>query len=780
MKFIGKFFRDYAPYSFLVFLSYGVLFIMRVWEGFYAQEPGSATHILNGFVGDLLVMNVVLLILYFPWKIIAWYNSGIADVVVMVLVAGFFMLLAPVQAWYLQNDELANVAYFNCSLPAAWIHAVTDIHVLSLVFPFVVILVWVLVLYNRVRKSAVSFPPWLGKTLLVIHIVSLPLVVELGLNTGFLNLNHYRVNKPFYFVHSAFGCYAQSRASQEPPLTGTALYQTQWAEAEFPLAEDFPLMRTYQPASCLIPVNDSLPIAAEGTLPNITVIVVEGLAAGFLEPIHGVSFMPFLQQLKGESLDFENFMASSRQRQNALPSIAGGLPYGSDGFTQLTLLPYHFSLFNVLAHNGYHTGYYTGQWTWEMAVDKFLEFNNVDVVVDAGDFPAGYNRVLVGEDNYFWGYNDADLFQLYGRKLKQPAEAPQFTVLQTGSMRPPFALENPPLYTQRFENLLQQVEQEDQKTWLRENQQQLTAMMFTDDVLKDFFASTDHQQGENNTIYIITGNAPMAGLAPENPLGAYHVPLLIHSSLVEQPGIISQPASHHDLYGSVVGMLAAYDGFLPPPFTTSLGNTLCPDQHSPATAIPFMGRDGAVSEILYNGFFLDAEKQLYKVDEGTTPMPRSDEKTRDQLQAMLDAFSSVNDRAVTHLMPDSVFFDYFGFDVLTDTAFAGTRIRDEYRDIIRDLPVDGNSHYIDVRLSHPQVALEEVFIVFELRNEADSVLQWQNFGIPLERDDFRVRIVLEDHLKGTEPGYVNLFLWNESSIPYSFDRIRTTLYRKTR
>jgi hypothetical protein len=131
-------------------------------------------------------------------------------------------------------------------------------------------------------------------------------------------------------------------------------------------------------------------------------------------------------------------------------------------------------------------------------------------------------------------------------------------------------------------------------------------------------------------------------------------------------------------------------------------------------------------------------------------------------------------------MPDSLFFDYFGFEVLMDTAFIGRRIRDEYRDIIRDMPVDGNRHYIDVRLSHPQVALEEVFIVFELRNEADTVVQWQNFGIPIERDDFRVRIVLEDHLEEFETGSINLFLWNESPVPYSFDRIRTTLYRKTR
>jgi hypothetical protein len=105
------------------------------------------------------------------------------------------------------------------------------------------------------------------------------------------------------------------------------------------------------------------------------------------------------------------------------------------------------------------------------------------------------------------------------------------------------------------------------------------------------------------------------------------------------------------------------------------------------------------------------------------------------------------------------------------------RVRSEYKNIITRMPVENQTHYIDIFLAKPDVALDEVFIVFELTDQEGSVLQWVNLGIPTSREDFSLRITSEKH-DSEEQLYLQLYLWNESPLTYNFQKLRTTLYRK--
>ncbi|MFN2396323.1 MAG: hypothetical protein ABR597_11610, partial [Bacteroidales bacterium] len=115
--------------------------------------------------------------------------------------------------------------------------------------------------------------------------------------------------------------------------------------------EEFPLLRKTDSDNCLSPFFRE---TDNGMPPNVVIIVVEGLGSKFLDPINSISFMPFLEGLKEQSLHWKNFLATSDSLQNTMSSLLGGLPYGNRGFNILPIMPRHFSVVNVLGFNNYH------------------------------------------------------------------------------------------------------------------------------------------------------------------------------------------------------------------------------------------------------------------------------------------------------------------------------------------------------------------------------------------------------------------------------------------
>jgi len=68
--------------------------------------------------------------------------------------------------------------------------------------------------------------------------------------------------------------------------------------------------------------------------PNIVFLAIEGLGRAFSGPnAYLGSFTPFLDELAGKSLYFENFLSSQGRTFASLPSILGSLPFGDRAST---------------------------------------------------------------------------------------------------------------------------------------------------------------------------------------------------------------------------------------------------------------------------------------------------------------------------------------------------------------------------------------------------------------------------------------------------------------
>jgi len=776
MSFLKKYSDTFSYFSKWAILNYIIVFFFRLWEVISAGSTGKGIDIFNGFLGDLIIISAAFLPLLLVFGLIATKSVKWASFLMGFFTVTFWLLMVPVQAYFHATNDLADLNEMGCKPGVSFI-GLFGISIYYWILPLAILLILVGAFLWSIMNNRLSFGKWMGKVLAALFLVSFPLALEFGYNTDFFNQNNQRISKPFYYVKTSVVCISRTLFGANKQLTGTALYQSLYNnEDAFVLPDEYPLLRRYQPRNCL---DDLIRFSPDGEKPDIVFLIVESLSDPFIRSFKGVEFMPFLSEMSDSSIYWQNFVATSQRWSGSLPSIAGGLPFADKGFSQIPLIPYHFSLFNVFNYNNYQTSYYTGNWTWAHSTDKFLELNNVTRVFDAADFPSERKMDIRDYDGSFWGYHDKDLFGFYfEQKDSQQHSAPTFDLIQTGSTRWPFPVDSLPYYEARFDQLLGNVTDTDIKEYFLLHRKYFYSLMFSDDMIRNFFETYSTKENYDNTIFILTGNITMPDIITAKGFEKYKVPFMIYSPLIKESRTIQSVASHADIYETIVGLMASHTDFKAPTYTVSVGADLCEPDTGKKPFVTFADSIGQIKELYYDGYFLTAANKVYKIENGVTNNEVTDKKIHASMINYLSAFNQVNSTVSAGLMPDSLFFESFGYEILKDTIVTGQRIRDEYRDILHNIPLGEDIHYIDVRLDNPQVALEEVFVVYEIRNSNDSILQWGNFGIPENKVGFSLRIVLDEEFDNYENVWLKVFIWNQSPVPYSFDKARTILFKK--
>ncbi|RYD71733.1 MAG: LTA synthase family protein, partial [Sphingobacteriales bacterium] len=393
--------------------------------------------------------------------------------------------------------------------------------------------------------------------------------------------------------------------------------------------------------------------------PNIVLIITEGLADKFIHPYYGYNFMPFLDSLSKKSLYWDHFFTNGERSFAAVPSLTGSLPYGKSGFTLMDRLPNHFSLVNVLNNNDYYTSFFYGQGAWFHKKDAYFRFNNIDLVFDNSKFSPEYSKIIVGENKFFWGYNDKELF---GQSLKVIDTLPpkkRFDIYFTGTMHSPFIISSEKYYNELYDNIIAKNKNDEEKIFLQTYRKYFLSLLFTNDALSQFFDAYRKRPDYKNTIFIVTGDHPMTEIPIENPLKKYHVPFIIFSPLLKQPHTFHSVGSHLDLYESLLSYLHISYGQKIPFVSAAISNLL--DTATPyryTKPIVFMNRNREVIDFLDNGFYLNNNEELYKVDENFGLERIDNEKKFRELSKKLEAFSRASLYASTHgkLVPDSLYY----------------------------------------------------------------------------------------------------------------------------
>ena len=316
-------------------------------------------------------------------------------------------------------------------------------------------------------------------------------------------------------------------------------------EAEFPLVKKYKLENDF---GNLLGLSDAKP--------NIVVLIVDGLGSDFIgQNAKYKGFTPFLESLSERSLYWENHLSNTGESFAALPTILGSLPFGESGFTNLTSNVYRQTLFSILKENGYRTSFNYGGNSALNGLDRFLDEERVDAILDKKGFGNGYQMQDEDPAGVTLGYPDKELFRKW-QSLENVINEPRLDVFLTLSTKNPFLIPDSELYEEKVDRLLAESQMDKRtKKLVNRNKEVFASLLYTDKALERFMNDYKNHKGFDNTIFIITGSHNLKDLPQDNNLGRYRVPLMVFGPLVKAPKKIKSLVSHADITPSIISML---------------------------------------------------------------------------------------------------------------------------------------------------------------------------------------------------------------------------------
>lgn len=565
------------------------------------------------------------------------------------------------------------------------------------------------------------------------------------------------LNKPGYFVAEnidwlrrhvrtgPFGAIGDAAATPTPPSANVAI------DARHPF------VRADRTPDALGPYFAVTPGSAP---PNLVFIVVEGLGRSFSGPDATLgSFTPFLDELAGRSLYFDNFLANQGRTFGVLPSLFGSLPFGDQGFAELgEKMPPHAGLLSVLGQQGYDLSFYSG---WDANFDNerlYLERQGVRRIVDIRDYGPGFPR-SPGVNS--WGYADRELVTRVLADAPQHRDRPSLTVMQTISMHTPYTFPEQGRYRARFEQRLVELGiPAPDRAGYREHADIYSAVLYTDDALRAYFAAAAREPGHANTIYIVTGDHRLPELPMGNRIERYHVPLLVYSPLLRRAQRIRSVSSQLDVAPSLLAFLSHHYAIKRPARATWVGSGL---DLEPAFRnvhdIPLKQSKTLQPDFVSGLWFLN-RGTLYALTDGMQIEPAADPAAAARIDARLAAFRAANDRFIRdgELSPEGNAPRLVAYAADTATplpALAGPVL--SVRDVRVPAEVRAGVVQIDATFANdgPRPTANFVPLVVLLAEDGREVRESSGHALALDAGARReLRLVLD--LDGLAPGRYHL------------------------
>jgi hypothetical protein len=721
-------------------------------------------------------MSFILFFLLIPCAIF-YRRPNIGIITVFQLIVFLFLSTGlPLWVYFFDAGALLNPYNFDCSLIKTYSKSFEH----DLFATFALFLIFTVVLFFHhylLRKKNQQIHSILAIFIAIVLVISIPVRIEL-ITSDSTHFKEENVRNPVFFTYGKQINCLIGIEDKESILTGDELLQSKFPDADFIMSEEFPLLRKMpeMPGD----LTQFFDTTSDGKNPNIVFLLLEGLYNGFTSDIFGHNFMPFFSSFSDSSLYWNNHYSVSKGAQNFVPGLLGGLPHSEKGFSENLVIPHHFSVVNVLHHNDYKGSFFTAQWSWENSLDKFFTQNRVQYIFDADDYPQQTPRVLLGEDKYFWGVSDRFLFDQYFRykeNMKTNSKK-SLDIIYSKGIRSPFSVHDAADYEAKMDSLISKETNTENAEHFNVYKPYYQTLLYTDDLLESFFKQYQDIAGYENTIFVITGSNPVPEFPYTVRLTEYQVPLVIWSPLLKSKKRFYHVTTHWDFYHSFAGLMSEKYGLKFPEYTHSMGYSLLNEEIVPSKTVPLMDGDNKIYRMYSPEFIIWDEGNLHKTTKPFVPLEKEIlENHKSSLENYRDAYLEYNKNASQSLLPDSLFFGFFNQTIIKELNLDGKLIRTEYNDLIEQMELENDDHYIDITIKNPDVSLEEVFLITEIRNQQDSILQWNSYGIPMQNRDYGIKTTLPQQVDKNNQLRLKVFIWNQSPVPYSYEGIEIRVYK---
>lgn len=764
---------------------FGLVFILRLSELLLVAKSHCIEGLLGeeliGFLSDIPIAFFFFLFLFPVFHLVSLVHNSLEIrlfKIVLVLIALNHMLILPYFAYFL--TPLSRFLKANTFQEIVFTLSTSDVPIAQAILWFVLLIVTIsglcFALEFHSKSNDVSRVVYIGS---IVALLLVPFTFTAHKKMADPISSNLRINKSVYFYKALmFGSEHQIDTNQ----TDFQVSQFHQVHASIPyVSDEYPFL-----AKTDIPNVLSSYFNVGETSPNIVFLIVEGLGTRFVDPLKGLNLMPFLDSLIRESLYWPNCLTSTERSFGAVPSLLGSLPYAERGFTFQDTLPEHLNLIHILNENDYCTGYFYGQGAWFHRKDHFLRFSGIDFIFDNSSFSGGYNKIVVGKDRFFWGYNDLDLFRQSFEVLDTLPKQPLFSTYFTGSTHAPFLIPDEDRYDRKLDSLAEIRLSPNDRRRVDVYRKYLRTVVFTDDALRSFFEDWQKRLDFENTIFILTGDHPMTEIPIRSWLERYRVPLIIYSAKLKKAHQFPAVVSHFDVYPTLLAWLSKSYDFKVPQYVQTLGAAL--DTFSlfrVQNPVVLMNTDREAIDYMKGTRFLANGELLFDVDSNLNLSMVKNGLLTTQYQKEMKQFNSLN-RFVCNknrLLPDSVRLGFSGYSFLKTFFIETNSIKPEteYLNLIQEFDIQGKAHLVvtiqggDVQISNSATV---PLVVCQIENEKGETIFWQAEEISLfNNKKFEFNVLVNNGIDW-ENCKLAMYVWNSKKGEAKWTSMSVNLFCK--
>lgn len=500
--------------------------------------------VLSGVYFDLALVFFATSIALVPLLIINLLSSKTAKVLSMVFITLYVVVYCCLMGYFVNVTKPLDRVFFIYTPEELY-----DIVVSSVRFSF-----WSLfgvlasvVLYSmllRLWDRKVKINGWLAFSYLVVTIL---FVICFNYKSLITNERPYKshqdyclaVNQVAYTIHDFNEYNEQNKSEDFSDYDGSVLrdavaYQSRFPEFKY-IDIHYPFLRLNNDPDVL---GGFLNKTSDGKAPNFVFIIVESLGQRLSSTEPKMSFTPFLDSLKTESLYWPNALSLAERTFGVLPNVFSSAPYDKLGFARVWwTIPDHNSILKDMSNNGYSLSFYYGGNASFDGQNTYMAGNGVGYIMDPmeAEFDQEQKEDLL--NNNSWGMYDRDLFNAAIRHRDTvDRNRPNTDVFITLSTHEPFYFKGQEPYIEKVHQMLAETPEfgPKEKENVTKNDYMYATYLYTDECLKGLFDYYKTQPEYENTVFVIVGDHRTGCvLVNQNPMLVYNVPLIIYSPLLK-------------------------------------------------------------------------------------------------------------------------------------------------------------------------------------------------------------------------------------------------------
>lgn len=387
-------------------------------------------------------------------------------------------------------------------------------------------------------------------------------------------------------------------------------------------------------------------------MPNFVFVIIESFGqclTGTETPT--ISFTPFIDSLKNESLYWKNCLSATERTFGILPTIFASTPHGKKGFGhRYETMPQHNSLLKDFKKNNYDISYYYGCYRDIDRYDNFLKANETENIFIPKQGSVDDEAYKLMQENNRWGIDDKDLFNIVINDRKSSdSDKPFVDIIMTLSTHEPFIiLEEQEKYEEKVKQILESNKDisTKEKNIITKNLNVFACYLYMDECVKNLIDSYKEIGKYDNTIFVITGDHRIGMLTTGNVLRSFNVPLLIHSPLLKENRQMDAVVSHYDITPTINAYLSNNFDYQVDKYCHWIGTSLdTVKEFRSNIKQAFMLNNRDVIDYLHNEYFLCRNK-LFKIDSNLRLTSLDDPELYQKLKKELDNYNLLSSYAI--------------------------------------------------------------------------------------------------------------------------------------